>query len=263
VEGRRTGPLKIKVLGSSGSEVPGHNLPAFLIDGEILLDAGTIGLSLTNDQQWKIKHILISHSHLDHIKGIPFLLDNIVIKKKRHSITLMSGKDVLGDLKKNVLNDRIWPDFSKIPNKNNPVLRFSTISPSRSKTIDGLKVYCERVNHSVPAYGYIIVGKNGRAVAYTGDTGPTERLWKKMAKINVTCLIIEVSFPNRMSRLAETSGHLTAKLLKKEISKMETVPSHIYITHAKPQFIKDIRKEIKALNMHNIEILQDNIIITV
>jgi ribonuclease BN (tRNA processing enzyme) len=255
--------LKIRVLGSSGSEVPGHNLPAFLIDGEILLDAGTIGLSLTNDQQWKIKHILITHAHLDHIKGIPFLLDNIIIRNMRHSITLMSGKDVLSDLKKNVLNDRIWPDFSKIPNKSKPVLRFSTINPARSKIIDGLTVHCERVNHSVPAYGYIIVGKNNRAIAYTGDTGPTELLWKKMAKVNVCCLIIEVSFPNRMSKLAETSGHLTAKLLKKEIKKMETIPANIYITHAKPQFMKDIRKEIKALGMNNIDILRDNIIINV
>jgi ribonuclease BN (tRNA processing enzyme) len=263
MEGRRTDNLKIRVLGSSGSEVPGHNLPAFLIDGETLLDAGTIGLSLTNDQQWKIKHIIITHSHLDHIKGIPFLLDNLIIRHNRHSITLISGKDVLDDLKKNVLNDRIWPDFSKIPSRRNPVVRFSSINPSRSMSIDGLKVSCERVNHSVPAYGYIIADRNNRAIAYTGDTGPTERLWKRMATINICCLIIEVSFPNRMSKLAEASGHLTAKLLKKEIKKMETIPSKIYITHTKPQFMKDIQKEIKALGMNNIAILRDNQVIAV
>ncbi len=255
--------MKIRVLGSSGSEVPGHNLPAFLIDDEILMDAGTIGLSLTNDQQWKINHILISHSHLDHIKGIPFLLDNIVIRNKKHDITVMSGKDVLSDLKKNVMNDRIWPDFTKIPNKKNPVLKFKAINPNRSVNINGYKVLCEKVTHSVPAYGYIIVGKNGKAVAYTGDTGPTDLFWKKVNGIDLCCLIIEVSFPNRQSKLAIASGHLTASLLKKELKKLETLPSKVYITHAKPQFMKDIKKEVKALGMNNIEILQDNKIITV
>lgn len=255
--------MKIRVLGASGSEVPGHNLPAFLIDGEMLLDAGTIGLSLTNDQQWKIKHILITHAHLDHIKGIPFLLDNIIVRNKRHSITIISGRDVLSDLKKNVLNDRIWPDFTKIPNKKNPVLKFHTINPSRSMNVNGYRVFCEKVNHSVPAYGYIVVGKNNKAIVYTGDTGPTELLWKKVVKVNLCCLIIEVSFPDRMSKLAQMSGHLTASLLKKEIRKMNNMPSKIYITHAKPQFMKDIRKEIKALGMNNITILSDNTVIRV
>lgn len=255
--------MKIRVLGSSGSEVPGHNLPAFLIDGKVLMDAGTIGLSLNDAEQWKIKHILLTHAHLDHIKGIPFLGDNIIIRNKMHSVTIISGKDVLDDLKKNVLNNRIWPDFTRIPDSKNPVVKFRVINPSRCISIDGYKVYCEEVSHSVPAFGYIIEGKNKKAVAYTGDTGPTERLWRKMSAFNIRCLIIEVSFPNRMNELAVKSGHLTADLLKEEIAKMPSIPSKIFITHAKPQYIKDIRREIKALGESNIEILKDNRIITV
>jgi cAMP phosphodiesterase len=185
------------------------------------------------------------------------------VRNKRHSITIISGRDVLSDLKKNVLNDRIWPDFTKIPNKKIPVLKFHTINPSRSMNVNGYRVFCEKVNHSVPAYGYIVVGKNNKAIVYTGDTGPTELLWKKMVKVNLCCLIIEVSFPNRMSKLAQMSGHLTASLLKKEIRKMNNMPSKIYITHAKPQFMKDIRKEIKVLGMNNITILSDNTVIRV
>lgn len=255
--------MKIKVLGASGSEIPGHNLPAFLIDGVMLLDAGTIGLSLTNDEQWKIRNILVTHAHLDHIKGIPFLLDNCVVKRKRHSITVMSGRDVLSDIKKNVFNDRIWPDFTIIPNKGNPVLKFRAIHPSRSIHINGYQVLCERVTHSVPAYGYIVLGRNNKAIAYTGDTGPTERLWKKMTKVNLCCLITEVSFPNRLSSLARISGHLTSSLLKLELRKMKTLPSKIYITHAKPHYMNAIQKEIKALGMNNIEILQSNSVIKV
>jgi ribonuclease BN (tRNA processing enzyme) len=255
--------MKIRVLGSAGSEMPDHNLPAFLIDGTILMDAGTIGLSLNNSEQWKIKYILLSHAHLDHIKGIPFLLDNIIVTKKKHSVTVMGGREVLRDLRQNVLNDRIWPDFTKIPDSRNPVLMYRDLSPSRPVMINGYTVHCEKVTHAVPAYGYIIEDRNKKAAAYTGDTGPTDLFWKKVGRYNVCCLITEVSFPNSMNKLALISGHLTADLLKKEIRKMASVPPKIYITHVKPQYRKEIKKEIKALRVKNIAILEDEKIIVV
>lgn len=243
--------------------MPGYNLPAFLIDDELLLDAGTIGLSLSYNRQLRIKDILVTHSHLDHIKGIPFLLDNIITKNKTHSVRIISGTDVINDLKKDVFNDRIWPDFTKIPDRKNPALKFRSIRPSRSMAINGYRVYCERVNHLVPAYGYIIKGPDKKTLVYTGDTGPTSLLWQKMAHFNVRCLIIEVSFPNSMTELAIKTGHLTAALLKEEIEKFANMPARIYITHTKPQYMKQIRKEINALGIKNIEILRDNRLITV
>ena len=99
--------MEIKVLGASGSEVPGHNCPAFLIDGKILLDAGTVAISLNIREEHGLQTILLTHAHLDHIKGIPFLLDNLVIRNTGNTITVMSGKDVLHDLRKNIFNDRI------------------------------------------------------------------------------------------------------------------------------------------------------------
>jgi ribonuclease BN (tRNA processing enzyme) len=255
--------LKIRVLGASGSEMPGHNLPAFLIDDKILMDAGTIGLALKDNEQWKIGHILLTHTHLDHIKGIPFFLDNLIIKNKKHSVTIISGREVIGNIKKDVFNDRVWPDFTKIPDSKNPILKFRAISTSRPMSIDGYKVYTEKMNHAVPDYGYIIVGKNKKSVAYTGDTGPTDLFWKKASLLKIDCLIIEVSFPNSMSELAAKSGHLSADLLKKEIVKMAKIPPLIYITHAKPQFMSVITKEIRALRISNIEILRDGQIINI
>ena len=254
--------MRIRVLGASGSEVPNHNLPAFLIDGVILLDAGTIGLSLSDREQFRIKHILITHSHLDHIKGIPFLLDNMVITNRKYSLTLLSGRDVLDDLRKNVLNDRIWPDFARIPDRKRPALRFRSLSPRRVFNLNGYRVHCARVNHSVPAYGFIIEDRRGKAVAYTGDTGPTELFWQKMAGRDVRCLIVEVSFPNTMSDLAIRSGHLTPRLLSRELEKMPYIPERIYITHVKPQYKGRIHREIGALSCRKISILSDNQVIT-
>ena len=105
--------MKVKVLGSSGAELPGYNSPAFLVDGKVLLDAGTIGAALSESKQWEVRDILITHSHLDHIKAIPFLADNIIISQRKHSVTLYGTKETLKTLRNNLLNDKLWPDFTK------------------------------------------------------------------------------------------------------------------------------------------------------
>jgi ribonuclease BN (tRNA processing enzyme) len=255
--------LKIKVLGASGSEVPGHGCPAFLVDGKILLDAGTIAVSLNIREEHSLRHILLTHAHFDHIKGIPFLLDNLVIRNTGNIITVLSGKDVLEDLRKNIFNDRIWPDFSKIPTPELPVLKYQAISRSRPVTIDGYKVVMEKVHHTVPAYGYIVENNAKKALAYTGDTGPTERFWEKMADHNVKCLIMETSFPNRLEKLALATGHLTPSLLEKEIAKMSGPPPRICVMHIKPQYLAEIEVEVQALGRANIDLLKEGDVIQV
>jgi len=253
--------LRIKVLGAAGSEVPGHNCPAFLIDGKILLDAGTIALSLNIREEHSLGWILLTHAHLDHIKGIPFLLDNLVTRSTGNTITVASGKDVLNDLKKNIFNNKIWPDFSQIPTPGNPVLRYKTIGTTRPFLIDGYRITMEKVDHTVPAYGYIVEKPGNKAIAYTGDTGPTNRFWERMAAHEVKYLITETSFPNRLEKLALTTGHLTPSLLDREIAKMTPPPEKIFIMHLKPQFLNEIEMEIRAGNHDNIEFLKDGEVI--
>ncbi len=247
--------MKLKVIGSSGGESPGHNLPAFLVDKHILLDAGTIGAFLTEASQWKIRHILITHAHLDHIKGIPFLADNLVIKNKEHSVTIISMQSVLTALKKNLLNNRIWPDFTIISAASRPVLLLKAITPGKPLKICRYTITAYKVNHSVPAVGYIIEDSKGKRLLYTGDTGPTDALWK--ASHNIDCAIIEVSFPNNMKHMALKTGHLTPGLLLKEIKKMASRPKKIFITHPKPLYLKEIKHEIESLPLKNVTILKD------
>jgi ribonuclease BN (tRNA processing enzyme) len=247
--------VKIKVLGASGSEVTGHLCPAFVVDGKILLDAGTVGLSLNISEEDRIRHILLTHAHFDHIKGIPFMLDNLVTRETRTTVTLTSGREVISDLKKHFFNERIWPDFTRIPTPEDPVLRYKTIQPGRRVTIDGYRVTAERVSHTVPTYGYILEDETGTAIAYTGDTGPTDRFWKKMATFDVRCLIVETSFPNRLEEIALQSGHLTPSLLGREIEKMKPPPPQIYLMHPKPQYLQEMEKEILALGRSGIRLL--------
>ena len=236
-----------KVLGSSGAELPGYNSPAFLVDDSILLDAGTIGSFLSEKEQWKIRDIVVTHAHLDHIKAIPFLADNIIIKNRRHSIKLFGIKETLSDLRKHLLNNKIWPDFTKISSSLEPVIKMNTIAAGKAFKVNGHTVCAYRVDHTVPAVGYIISDKKGRSLLYTGDTGPTEAIWK--SQFNVNAVIVEVSFPNSMADLAIKTGHLTAKLLRKELTKMKFLPGQIFITHPKPQYIRQIAKEIEEVNV--------------
>ncbi len=250
--------MKIKILGASGAEFPGHNPPAYLINGFLLVDAGTLGAVLEEDEQWAIRYIILSHAHLDHIRAIPFLADNIIIKNKRHHITIMSIGDVLRQLKEHLLNGNIWPDFTTI-GRYGPVLRLQEIKPETWIRIDSLLIQPVLVNHSVPATGYIIKELKGRRIIstliYSGDTGPTERLWSLADGADV--LIVEVSFPDRLSRLAQETGHLTPRLLKGELKKIQTLPRKILITHPKPQYLGLIKRELKALGIKGLRLLKE------
>lgn len=250
--------MKVKVLGSSGAELPGYNSPAFLVDGKVLLDAGTIGTSLGESKQWEVRHILITHSHLDHIKAIPFLADNIVIKQRKHSVTLYGTKETLKILRDNLLNDKLWPDFTKISASIAPVLKLKTIVPGRPFIVNGYSATAYPVSHTVPAVGYVLRNGLGRTLLYTGDTGPTQKIWASSDRAHV--MIIEVSFPNSMEELAIKTGHLTPALLGIEIDKMKHRPEKILITHIKPHYMAKIEKELRETKKNKqvaIQIMKD------
>ena len=247
--------MKLKVLGSSGEDFGRYNLPAFLVDGCLLLDAGTIGLAIKDVEQWKICCILITHAHLDHIKGIPFFADYLHMGHRGHGVTIMSIPHVLRALRTNLFNNILWPDFTKIPDVKNPVLKLERITPGRSFYVCGHKAVAYRVNHSVPAVGYIIEDVKGKRLLYTGDTSPTDSIWKAADRLD--CVIMEVSFPNRMQEFAVKSGHLTPKLIVKELQKVGSLPGKVLITHQKPLYLKEIDREIEALRMKNMEIVKE------
>jgi ribonuclease BN (tRNA processing enzyme) len=249
--------MKIRVLGCSAAELPKLNLPSFMIDGDILLDAGTIGTVLDESEQWKIKHIFLTHAHLDHIKDIPFFADNIAISKKNHHVSIMSIPEVIQALRDNLLNDVVWPDFTKIPTPDNPIIRLKKIDSGKRFKVGSYKFTAYKVNHTVPAVGYLIEDKRKKRLLYIGDTGPSDTIWESLYKKRIHCLIIEVSFPNRFKDLALKTKHLTPRLLALEMKKLEILPDNIFITHFKPQYRDMIKEELKMLKINNIKILQD------
>lgn len=246
--------MKLRVLGSAGAEFPDFRPPAFLINDHLLLDAGTIGSVLTEEEQWKLDHLFITHSHLDHIRAIPALADNIIVKNLRHTVTVHSVQDVVAAMQNHLFNNIIWPDFTVLPTPDNPVITFDTIAAGREYSVSDYSIRAIPVNHTVPAVGYR-VRQGATTLLYTGDTGPTEEIWQYASGIDA--LIVEVSFPNSMESLALVTKHLTSSLLKVELEKIEVLPKRILITHPKPQYVELIRTEVEALGLKQIELLHD------
>lgn len=247
--------MKLRILGSAGAEFPNFRPPSFLIDGSLLLDAGTISSVLTEDEQWNIRNIFITHSHLDHIRSIPALADNIIIKNiTSHNVLVHSTKPVISAMQDHMFNNIIWPDFTKLPSPENPVLSFKVIEPLREYKIDDYRIKAVEVDHTVPAVGYL-VSSNGRTIAYTGDTGPTEAFWQHVS--GADALIVEVSFPDCMQEMALLTKHLTCSLLKTELKKIKKLPTRIFITHPKPQYYDVIKREVASLGNPAIELLHD------
>jgi ribonuclease BN (tRNA processing enzyme) len=249
--------VNIRVLGCSGAEFPGHHPPGFLLDGKILFDAGSLNHVLDEKHQLKVKDIFITHAHMDHIREIPFLADNLIIGGRKQKVNIFSIRPVIRDIKNNLLNSKLWPDMTVLPDTHHAVVGLNTVQAGQSYRVGDYVVTPHKVNHSVPAVGYLVEDKRGRRFFYTGDTGPTESTWKKVGKKEIHCLIIEVSFPNLMEAIAIMTGHLTPGLLEKELSKMETTPGRIYITHLKPQFHRTIKKELRELRVKNLFVLRE------
>lgn len=246
--------MKLQVLGCAGAELPDFRPPAFLLDNQLLLDAGTIGSVLTEEEQWKIHTIFITHSHLDHIRSIPALADNIIIRNHPHTVSVQSIGEVITAIQNHLFNDTIWPDFTRIPSAEHPVIKLTTIIPYQEYSVHGYCVTAIPVNHTVPTVGYLVKSR-GRKLVYTGDTGQTEEIWTHCS--GADALIVEVSFPDSMKDLALLTKHLTASMLVEELAKIDVLPKRILITHPKPQYYDCIRREIEGLAVPGVELLHD------
>ncbi len=255
--------MKIRVLGSSGSEFPGHRPPSYLLNGRILFDTGSLTNVLNIKAQMRIEHIFITHSHLDHIMGIPFLADNLIFREKWHRINIMSIPPVIRAIKKSLLDGWIWPDFTMIPNTYRGILTLKELNPYSPLKIGHYTITPYPVNHSVPATGYLVEDERRKSFFYTGDTGPTDKTWEKIGDKVIHSLIIDVSFPDRMEDIAIKTGHLTPKLLKKELLKIKNPPEKVYITHIKSQYMRSIELDIQRLGIENLVLLKGGEIITI
>jgi len=253
--------MKIRVLGCYGGQLLGYHLSSFLINDSILLDAGSPTVTLTLEEQRHIEHVFVSHTHLDHIQDIAFLSDNRSLKRlsgemKRRTITIHSLQDNLDTLSTHFLNDFIWPDFTVIPSKDDPILKLQAIEAEKATVIDGLSITPIAMNHPVPCTGFLL-DQDGKQFIYSADTGISDDIWQVAnAQPNLRGLIIDCSFPNDYEFLASISGHMTPKQMGRELKKLKKLGEiPIYLFHMKPETLDVMSKEIDNENIPHLRML--------
>jgi cAMP phosphodiesterase len=248
--------MEVRILGCYGGELPGYRFCSFGIDGRLLLDAGAVTSVLRLSEQRRICNILVTHSHLDHIKDIPFLAANLAGERFHQPINILSIPPVIEEIKSHLFNGALWPDFTSLPTVESPVLKFMPIEPTKDIPLQGFTIRAIPVNHTVPAVGFII-RKEHSTILYTGDTGPTERIWEEASEIeDLKAVLVESSFPNRLKGTAESSGHMTPRILKGELKKLARKDVPILLAHMKPQYLNLLRKEVGSINHPKVSFLE-------
>jgi ribonuclease BN (tRNA processing enzyme) len=228
-------------------------MTTFLINGTTSLDAGALAFCLSLAEQRRVRRVVLSHAHFDHIAGLPLLIEN-AFGGSRRPIEVAAPAPVLAALKDHLFNDAVWPDFSRLPSARRPVFRFVELAEEKAYEADGLSFTPVAVHHIVPTYGYLVSGGHA-TIVFSGDTGPTERLWELASrKPDLRAVFLEVSFHNALRAIARASMHLTPALAHRELAKLPgSVP--VYLYHMKPPSLPQIRAEIRALHSRRMQIL--------
>jgi ribonuclease BN (tRNA processing enzyme) len=238
--------MKIRVLGAYGAEGLTQRASAFLVNDRILVDAGTVTGALTVPEQIVIEHAIITHAHLDHVAGLAFLTETLACCGPSRPITITSLAPVVDAVRSGVFNNVVWPDFARIPSASEPVVKYRTLVEEAEQRVGDLWVTPVAVSHTVPTSGFIVHdGETG--FVFSGDTGPTEALWRAARGLNVKAVILECAFPNRLGAIAEASRHMTPARVRREMEKLPAnVPVWIY--HVKPQFAEETAEELARID---------------
>ena len=243
--------MELKVLGCSGGVGGQLRTTTLLIDDDVLIDAGTGLGDLSLQSMASVRHIFLTHSHLDHITSIPFLVDTLFDTIKE-PIIVHALAATIDALKTHIFNNIIWPDFSRLPNADNPVMQYQVMQPGETVELNNRKIEMIEVNHIVPGVAYRVESATG-AFAFSGDTTTNDTFWaalNKHSKLDV--LIVESAFANKDITLCHLSGHYCAELLGPDLTKLEHKPE-VYISHNKPGAEGQIFAECqKAISTHNI-----------
>jgi len=225
--------MKVRVLGCSGAIARDCRTTSFLIDRDVLVDAGTGVGDLTLEEMQGIRHVLLTHSHLDHVAALPLMVDAIA-SQLNEPVVVHALAGTIAALKAHVFNNVIWPDFSRIPSPEAPFIRFSEIQEGQTLDITGKRIEVLPAVHTVPAVGYAITSGKGCWV-FTGDTERNPAFWRRINQMNVAALVIETAFSNREKDLAKRSLHLSPTALAAELDCIDkTKHFPIFITHTKP-----------------------------
>lgn len=246
--------MKLTVLGCHGGELPRCRSTCFLVDGQLAIDAGSLTSTLSLEQLVKVDNILLTHSHFDHVKDLP-LMSDLIIGRRDKPVTIYSSQECTRTLKRNMFNNVLWPDFTRIKSeKRVPVLKLKPFKAGATFKIGKYTVKSIPVTHPVESCGFVL-SDGQTTMAISGDTGPTDKLWQVLNKTSgLKALLLETSFPNKLQGLADISGHLTPQTLEQELKKFDRNGCAVLLYHLKPAFVSQLKDELKPLPVQVLEL---------
>jgi cAMP phosphodiesterase len=249
--------MEVRVLGCHGGETPKHKTSSFLLDGRVAFDAGAVTSMLDLEEQRAIETVLVSHAHLDHIKDLATLADNRT-QQGGPGIRVAGLPSTLDVLRAHFFNDLIWPDFSKIgaDAEWGPTIQYVPLELEAPTVLSGMEVVAVEVSHTIDTCAFVVRNGDKGSFAYSGDTGPTDRLWEVLSqREDLIGMLMEVSFPNHEHSLAKVSGHHTPETLGVDLAKLhDHAHLPILMYHIKPVFEQAVERELLAVGRGELEL---------
>ncbi|HYK37814.1 MBL fold metallo-hydrolase [Alloacidobacterium sp.] len=245
--------MKIKLLGSSVPDPARRQyVSSYVINGTVAIDAGCLGSYGTPQEQESIRHVFLTHSHMDHTASLPIFVENAWTPAE-NCPRIYGSSDTLDAVQKHIFNEVMWPDFIALSRSMPPFLHFCPLQVEVPVEADGFRIIPVPVNHVVPTFAYVV--SNGvTAVIFGADSGPTMRLWEVARQTTgLRAVFLEACFPNSLTGLAEASLHLTAEMFGREVAKMPT-GIKIVAVHIKVRYREQVVRELEALQLPNLEI---------
>jgi len=249
--------MKVQLLPSSienGIASQRQRLSTFVLDDLVAIDAGSLPFSCSEAQRRSVRDIVLSHTHLDHIAGLPIFIDDLFASLES-PIRVHATQSMIDTLETNIFNWDVYPRFSELRNEHGSILEYRPFEFGQAFTIGELEFKAVPVDHHGPSAGFIVRDAEC-VVGFTGDTSATELFWTELsAESHVEAVFIECAFPDRLQRLADDSHHLTPAKLVDEIGKMNLLESRIFVTNIKASYRDEVLKELNELALPNVEVM--------
>jgi ribonuclease BN (tRNA processing enzyme) len=239
--------VKVRVLGCSGAIAKDCRTTSFLLDDELLIDAGTGVGDLTLEEMIRVDNVLLTHSHLDHVAALPLMVDAIA-GQRPGPLRIHALEGTIAALQTHIFNDIIWPDFTRIPSTTAPFISFHPMQVGQTLQMGNMQVEVLPAVHTVPAAGFAVSDGNGHWV-FSGDTGRNPAFWQRVNQLDVRMLVMETAFSNSERELAHISLHLSPMALAEELDNITDSKGYpIYIMHTKPAQTQLIMAEIRRFD---------------
>ncbi|MFM8734894.1 MAG: MBL fold metallo-hydrolase [Pirellulales bacterium] len=249
--------MKVELLPSSVPATEAQFLVSFLVNDTVAIDAGSLGLLSDLGRQDRVRHVFLTHEHVDHIATLPIFLENVYVPGP-DCVELLGLADALEFLHRDVFNGRVWPDFFELSTRDDRFVRATPLTVFEPVVRAALTITPVPVSHSADTLGFVV--DDGRAaVAFPSDTGPTEVLWRHLAACpRLDAVFLEVSFPDRLAALATRTGHHCPATFAREIGRLGRDVRWI-VVHRKARYAAEIAAELAALRLPNVELVQPGV----